>query len=170
MKFREVQRFRQKWLWPFLAAVPLSLIGIFGYGMIQQLVLGRPWGDRPLSDTALAVIGPLMILLGIGLTLLFFKMKLLTEVREDGMHINFVPLARRTVLFANIISCEVRTYNPIREYGGWGARFGPAGKAYNVSGNRGVQLKLSNGERLLIGSQRPEELAQAVQAGMNGQK
>ena len=40
------------------------------------------------------------------------------------------------------------------------------GKAYNVSGNRGVQLKLSTGNGLLIGSQRPEELAQAIQEGM----
>jgi len=29
------------------------------------------------------------------------------------------------------------------------------------------RLKLSNGKELLIGSQRPEELAQATQAGMS---
>jgi hypothetical protein len=34
--------------------------------------------------------------------------------------------------------------------------------AYNVSGNRGVQLEFSNGKRLLIGSQRPEDLAAAI--------
>jgi hypothetical protein len=56
----------------------------------------------------------------------------------------------------------------MREYGGWGVKYGWAGKAYNISGNRGVQLKLSNGKGLLIGSQRPEELAQAIQAGMRG--
>ncbi len=32
------------------------------------------------------------------------------------------------------------------------------------------QLKLSNGKGLLIGSQRPEELAQAIKAGMRGQR
>jgi hypothetical protein len=80
--------------------------------------------------------------------------------------INFVPLVRRTVLFGNIVSCEVRTYRPMREYGGWGVKYGRAGKAYNVSGNRGVQLKLTSGKGLLIGSQRPEELAQAIQEGM----
>ena len=31
-----------------------------------------------------------------------------------------------------------------------------------MSGNRGVQLRLANGEELLIGSQRPEELAAAI--------
>ena len=34
--------------------------------------------------------------------------------------------------------------------------------AYNVSGNRGVQPVFSNGKRLLIGSQRPDELAAAI--------
>jgi hypothetical protein len=119
-----------------------------------------------MSDTGLAVVGPLMILLGIGLALLFYKMRLVTEVRKDGVYVNFIPLSRQTVLFADIAGCEVRTYRPIRDYGGWGIRYGPAGKAFNVSGNRGVQLKLTNGKRLLIGSQRPEELAQAVRAGL----
>jgi len=36
------------------------------------------------------------------------------------------------------------------------------GKAYNVSGNRGVQLELLNGGRILIGSQKPEELVKAI--------
>jgi hypothetical protein len=33
---------------------------------------------------------------------------------------------------------------------------------YNVSSNQGVQLELANGQRILIGSQRAEELAQAI--------
>jgi hypothetical protein len=56
----------------------------------------------------------------------------------------------------------VQTYRPIRDYGGWGIRYGRGGKAYNVSGNRGVMLELSDGQKLLIGSQRPEELANAI--------
>jgi hypothetical protein len=166
VKFREVQRFRQKWLWIAIVVVLLGLIISFGYGMIEQLVFGRPWGNRPMSDTALAIVGPFMILMGIGISWLFLKLKLLVEVREDGVYIHFVPLARQTVPFGDIVGCEVRTYRPLREYGGWGVKYGRGGKAYNVSGNRGVQLKLSSGKGLLIGSQRPEELAQAIQEGM----
>ncbi|MGB3860959.1 MAG: hypothetical protein WA915_02675 [Candidatus Aminicenantaceae bacterium] len=55
VKFREVQRFRQKWLWIGLVAVLLCLIISFGYGMIKQLVFGHPWGNRPMSDTAQAI-------------------------------------------------------------------------------------------------------------------
>jgi hypothetical protein len=168
VNFREVQRFRQKWLWIAIVVVLLGLLISFGYGMIKQLVFGHPWGNRPMSDTALAIVGPLMILMGIGISWLFLILKLLVEVREDGVHIHFVPLAHQTVPFGDIVSCEVRMYRPLREYGGWGLKYGRAGKAYNVSGNRGVQLKLSSGKGLLIGSQRPEELAQAIQEGMRG--
>jgi len=36
------------------------------------------------------------------------------------------------------------------------------GKAYNVSGNRGVQLEFTDGKCLLIGSQKPEQLDSAI--------
>ncbi len=170
VSFREVQRFRQKWLLLVLFALSSFLVIFFGYGMIRQLVFGQPWGDKPMSDTALAIVGPLMLLMAIGLPWLFYRIKLITEVRKDGVYIKFVPLARQTVLFREVVGCEARTYRPIREYGGWGVKYGRAGKAYNVSGNRGVQLKLSSGKGLLIGSQRPEELALAIQAGIGGRR
>ena len=52
---------------------------------------------------------------------------------------------------------------PIRDYGGWGIRYGPGGKACNISGKHGVQIELLNGERLLIGSRRSEEFISAIQ-------
>jgi TATA-box binding protein (TBP) (component of TFIID and TFIIIB) len=49
------------------------------------------------------------------------------------------------------------------EYGGWGIRCGWHGKkVYNISGNRGVQLVFKNGKRLLIGSQKPDDFANAL--------
>jgi len=81
------------------------------------------------------------------------------------LYIRFFPLTHQEIPFKDIVSCEVRTYSPIREFGGWGIRYGRGTKAYNVSGNRGIQLELSNGKRVLIGSQRPEELAGAIEAG-----
>jgi hypothetical protein len=54
----------------------------------------------------------------------------------------------------------VRQYSPIAEYGGWGLRLGLFGKgqAYNVSGDKGLQLEFTTGQRLLIGTNKPEEL------------
>ena len=151
VRFREVQRFRQAWLWAVAICVSLLSVGLFGYGMFQQLVHGKPWGDNPMSDTALLIVGPLMILFGTGILVLFCVMKLITEVRDDGIYIRFFPLHRRfhRMPWEDVSEYEVRTYRPILEYGGWGIRYGIKGRAYNVSGNRGVQLVLHEGKRLL---------------------
>mgnify|MGYP001089165244 CR=1 FL=1 len=42
--------------------------------------------------------------------------------------------------------------------------------AYNVSGDRGVQIELLNGKRLLIGSQQAEELLRAIQVKVGKQE
>lgn len=162
--FREEQKFRQGWVWTLVGGSMVCLVAVFGYAMYQQLVLGRPWGDRPMSDTALAVVGTLWILFAVGMVALFAVLKLVTEVRDDGVHIRYVPFVTRRIGFDEIESCEARTYRAIREYGGWGVKWGPSGKAYNVRGNRGVQLRLAGGGAVLIGSQRAELLADAIKA------
>jgi hypothetical protein len=60
------------------------------------------------------------------------------------------------------LKCYVRKYKPLAEFGGWGLRFGVSGKAYNISGNKGLQLELTNNKKLLIGTQKPEELSEAL--------
>ena len=167
--FREAQTFRQPWIWTLLMVLTLAAVVCFGYGMIKQLVFGQPWGDRPMSDIALAIVGPLVILFTIGMTYLFLKLKLVTEVRDDGLYIRFFPLSRQIIRYENIEESYVRTYRPLMEYGGWGIRYGRKGKAYNVSGNQGVQLKLSGGKQLLIGSQQPKKLADAIAERMGSQ-
>lgn len=91
-------------------------------------------------------------------------MNLTIEVRPDGLYFRFFPLHRsfRKIASEDLAGYEVRTYSPLKDYGGWGIRYGRRGKAYNVSGNRGVQLEFSNGDKLLLGSQKPEELAEAM--------
>jgi hypothetical protein len=164
VSFREVQRYRQKWLWMLVLPPMLILIGLFAYGMITQLALDRPFGDEPMSDTALAIVGSLAILAALLIPFSLYAMKLVTEVRSDGVHVRLFPFAHRKIPFETIKVCEARSYSPLMEYGGWGVRWNPRkGMAYNVSGNQGVQLELSNRRRVLIGSQRPEELAQAIQ-------
>jgi len=167
-RYFEVQKFNQRWIWILLVGGSVSAVAYFGYAMVQQLVYGQPWGDRPMSDLALAIVGPATMLLMIGLTYFFYSMKLITEVRSDGLYIRFYPMSQRVVPYETITSCVPRTYSPIREYGGWGIRWGRSGRAYNVSGNQGVQLKFSEDKPLLIGSQRPEELANTINAKRHG--
>jgi hypothetical protein len=157
--FHEVQRFRQLWIWIFV----FFLMGLSWYSFIQQIVSKIPFGTRPAPD--LVVIG-MWILFGWVLPIMAFKIGLIIEVRGDGIYIRFIPfhLKFRTMPFEEIQSYETRTYRPLREYGGWGIRYGAGGKAYNVSGNRGVQLVLLSGRKILLGSQKPEELVLAIKS------
>ena len=163
-QFYEEQRFTQWWLRGLLLAGTSGTVVTFGYGILKQLVFGHPWGNRPMPDAALIIVGCLAILLMGGITYLFSVMKLITEVRTDHLFVQFSPFPGQMIPYMNVRRCEARTYHPIREYGGWGIRYSRKGKAYNVSGNHGVQLQLMNGKAILIGSQRSDELAEAIHA------
>jgi hypothetical protein len=155
--FREVQRFRQLWIW----VVVIFLMGTSWYSFIQQIVSKIPFGTRPAPDLVVIVM---WILFGWAFPVMVYTAGLTTEVRRDGIHIRFIPFHRqfRTMPFEAIQAYEARTYRPLKEYGGWGIRYGAAGKAYNVSGNRGVQLVLLSGRKILVGSQKPEEMVLAI--------
>jgi hypothetical protein len=156
--YREVQHFHQVWLW--ILVLCISLLAI--YAGVQQLILGKPFGSNPAPDVGLIII---VVIFGLGLPAFFFMTNLTTEVRSDGLYIRFFPfhLSSHKIAWEKLRRYEVRTYSALKEYGGWGIRYGSKGKAYNVKGNHGVQLELSNGQKVLIGSQRPEELAQAIE-------
>lgn len=58
----------------------------------------------------------------------------------------------------------IRSYSPLKEFGGYGIRTNKGGTAYNVSGKKGLQLELKGGKKFLIGTQKPELLLMAIQS------
>lgn len=162
--FNEVQRFRQAWLWLLVGAPMVFTIGLFAWGLYEQLVLGKPFGDKPMTDKQLILTSLGVIIIGGGALALLIVCKLIVQVRLDGLYVQFKPFHLRPHLIPlqNVDRHEAVTYRPILEYGGWGIRWQLRGKAYNISGNRGVRLHYNNGRHLLIGSQRADELAAAI--------
>ncbi len=163
--FKEVQRFRQKWLWYFLIGMFIVTFALVTYGTSIHLAQAPAYAKRPSNTGVLAAVGLAELITALVVLGLFAMTHLTTEVRADGLYIRFVPfhLSPRRIPFNTLKTYAVRTYSPLREYGGWGIRWGRSGRAYNVSGNRGVQLELVSGKRILIGSQMPEELANAIE-------
>ena len=157
-----MQGFRQWWLWVLLLVTALGTVGLFGYGIYVQVIQGTPWGDNPMSDGGLIVTAVATTLLTVGMAALLLSARLITEVHSDGLHIRFFPLRWKVIPYETIASYQARTYHPIREYGGWGIRWGREGKAYIVGGNEGLQLLLNDGRKVLVGSQRAQELEAAV--------
>jgi hypothetical protein len=136
---------------------------IIWYTAIKQLLFNTPAGNNSGSNTTICII---WLFSYTRFPVFFYKLKLLPEVRKDGLYLRFFPfhLTFKKIPLEKLKKREVRTYNPISEYGGWGIKWGPGGKAYNVSGNRGLQLEFIDEKRPLIGSQRPEQLDIAVRA------
>ena len=130
--------------------------------------MGNPVGDHPVDNV---VIWCFSIFAGVGFPLLFYFMKLKMKVTKEGLYYQFFPihLKEHLISFDEINSFKERTYSPINEFGGWGIRYGFEGKAYNVSGSQGVQLKLKNGNKILFGSQKSIELEDALQKASKNQ-
>ncbi|MEL6327520.1 MAG: DUF6141 family protein [Cyanobacteria bacterium J06626_23] len=157
-----MQRFRSlTWVWVIL----LPGVGALWYSAYRQLILGEPVGNRPASNPVLLLF---WFAFGLALPAWFFFGGLRTEVRDDGVHLQAVapPLCSQHIDYSEIATYEARRYRPLRDFGGWGPRFGQGGKAYTVSGNRGVQLVFKDGRRLLIGSQKADQLVEAIDRHM----
>jgi len=154
--FREVQRFRQPWI----LALLLGIVAIFAWGFVQQIVLGVPWGNNPASDTLMWVL-----LLFIGALVVFIlAIRLEVTVSAAGLSVRFFPLHLRSRHFgrSEIVEHRAMAYHPLRDFGGWGIRYGRTGWAYIVRGTEGVLVRTFDGRQLLIGSLRAVELDAAI--------
>ena len=142
--FYEIQQFREVWVW--------AIIFIVLYALILPVLIG------------IVSILPSIILvsIGFGFFWLFYRMYLLIVIKEDGIQIKFFPFTDFIILFNKIKNYKIKKYRPITEYGGWGIRFNKSGKAYTVSGKIGLQIELSNGKSILIGTQKSDALLQSV--------
>ncbi|MHB0915237.1 MAG: hypothetical protein ACYC5A_07095 [Thermoleophilia bacterium] len=159
--YREEQRLTQWWIYILVAVAAAGAWMTF----VLQVVISIDPKSEPLSDQGAWLV---MLLAGVLLPLLAFSVRLAIDITPERMSLSYRPFLRKKLYPADISKAYPRSYHPILEYGGWGVRWSPwRGWAYNVSGNRGVQLELANGRKLLIGSQNPEELHQAIELFMS---
>ena len=94
--------------------------------------------------------------------------RLETEITSEGIYYRFFPLKKRTLISKeDIAECYFRVYKPFWEYGGWGIRFGLKGRAYNIRGNKGIQLVLKDGKKILIGTSDENEVKKALEVFWN---
>ena len=93
-----------------------------------------------------------------------------TRVTNEAVTVRFGVFYRTQVPVAEIHQAEAVEYRPIAEYGGWGIRGFGKRRALNARGNRGVLLTRSDGSTLMIGSQEPRRLLEALaRAGVSTQ-
>jgi hypothetical protein len=165
--FREEQSFRQSFVpWLMLPAWLLTVI-TFAYGIYQQLYLGKPFGDEPMSNNGLIWSGILSVAVVSSVFILLLKANLVTEIWSDGIRYKFPPLTPKMkhIPLEEITSAEVGKYKPIAEFGGWGwrKRLISRKNAFNVSGNIGLRVTKKDGYQILFGTRKQDEIKRAVE-------
>lgn len=105
--FREIQYFRQVWLWILV----LLCAGLMWFITIKQIIFGIPMGDNPAPDVLLIIF---WLIFGVLFPVFMLWMcKLIIEVRSDGIYIRFAPFHMRykSFLFKDIVSYKPVVYN-----------------------------------------------------------
>lgn len=164
--FKEEQQFRQWWNLLIVFVSVFSGIGFSAYALFQQIILGKQVGDSPAPNVVLIIT----ILFLIVVLWVYLRIKLEVSVDNSGIHYRFFPLELKvkTILFAEIRKYEIRKYRPLVDYGGWGRKRSLRwGRAYNVSGDTGLQLYLNNGKKVLFGTQKPQALLYALDTAIS---
>jgi len=159
--FEEKQRYTQWWLWSAIAIAALSVMGIFIHALYVQLVLGEPWGDKPMSNEALIGLSLFNISAMVLMLLVFFNAVLEITVDKGGISYRYFPIIRtpRRIGREDVQAYEVKKYF-LRGYGI--KRDLRGNRTINVKGHMGIEITTYDGKRLLLGTQKPDEFFHAL--------
>ena len=145
--FKEEQRFTQWWLWLILLVL-----------LLIPLLL---WYERLFIDVGANIIGLIVFsAFTFGFVLLFYSIRLKTEIDEKEIRMNFFPLIQKRTRWKEVKSAEIINYGFV---GGWGIRLWTRhGTIYNIKGNKGLAVELLNGNKFVIGTQKEKELRKFI--------
>ena len=155
--YREEQLFGW-WVYAILALMMTATWTLIeGWGPIALPVVARQ-GPRHLIGLSAGFALPIALLVGV------FRMSTIVTPTDVRVWFGFLPTYRRAIPISSIARVEAVQYRPIAHCRGWGIRVGVDGeRVLNARGDRGVRLHLLDGSKVLIGSQRSEELALALE-------
>ena len=151
----------QKGGWAFWATLLAAAAVACMFAVLMNTVLADV-SDAPLAVGVLAGAA----VLGIGTTVwaAVLMSSLTVRVEDECVTVRFGAGAfRKRFALEKIVSCR-----PVRNewWAGWGIHYVGAGWLYNVAGLDAVELRMHSGRIARIGTDRPQELAEAVNAAI----
>lgn len=151
IQFTEKQKFTQWWLW--LILVGIGIIPIIG--LYEQIILKQLFGDNPMSDLGLITFSLFVFMI----IALFSIIKLETQITEKEIRMLFFPFVEKKIEWNEIEEIEIIKYGISSS----GIRISPKyGTVYKIRGNYGLFIELRNGEKILIGTQKENELRETI--------
>lgn len=161
--YKEVQRPRQWWLWGLL----LFVAALFWYIFIKQIFFGVQVGDKPATDIVVIILWAIFGVAFLIVPILFLK--LVIQIRKDGIYIRFTPfhIRERKFLFNHFKEYENIPYR-VLDYGGWGIRINLDGEiAYNINGKKAIRLTMDH-QIIVIGTENPDEFIRILNSVVHG--
>lgn len=148
--FIEKQNYRKWWL-----ILLIILVNFFHVYILFKIDIFNQYQHEKLG----LIISWFIFIL---VSLLFYFLKLETKFDSKGIHYKMTPFhfKFKFIAWEDIQTYEIKKYNPLLDYGGWGIKQSMTGKgiAYNIVGNLGLYLTLKDNQKILIGTQKAEEL------------
>lgn len=128
--------------------------------VIWQVMTPDAQSAKPALSKLAAVGGTALLWL---LFVRFATVCLVTKVRPGELSVA-VPGVWKScrIPLSKVKSAHPVTFDPEREYGGYGIRATRCARAFTVTGDRGVRIELLDGSAFVIGSRQPQQLAKAI--------
>lgn len=165
MAFREEQKLKGGWkafMWlaGFLPADAVALL--FAYGAYQQILLGEPFGNKPLPDVALLLVAVGSAVCAVLLAWLIMTMKLIVEIEEGHLVVRFSPLPAKRISLDDVQASAVVKNRML----GIGKQTLPNDTTYSMGSKQAVKLTFGDGRTLTLGSENPEQLVAAIEGAV----
>ncbi len=155
MHFHESQKFPLRQIAVALP-VPPSIMTLL---LLWQVILGHHWKGQSISNGD-------VIFWTIFLWLVYLRLitaRLITRIAGEKLQVKLRGLFRsRRIPLADIRSIETINLDPVRDYGGYGIRSIPGGKAWLADSTSGIRLELADGQKFVVGTHKSAELTAAL--------
>ena len=151
----EIQIFRHWLLWTIILVIFTPLLGILFY----QFFTGNPVGNNPASNGVLLAI---ILIYYVPMITLMLYAKLTVRIGNEAIYYgwNIPNNELNKIDWKEVDSIDIITYR----FTGYGYRLTKKyGIVYNTKGNKGLQIVKKSGEKILLGTLKPEELKSALQ-------
>ena len=129
--------------WSFQNTLAATVLIVSLIAVVVLFFAADGWSEAPwLAGITVAVL----------LAPLFIPMVI--EVGAQGIRVRLAGLSVRIIALEDVVAVDRRDYKPLREFGGWGLRWGIThrnARAYTTTGSSAVVLTLRDGQEIYLG-------------------
>lgn len=134
-----------------LVVAPLTVISLIVIYVVASQTGGALW----------------LLVLGVAVILGLLIAPLTIQVTDSRIRVRLAWVWRREIDLKDVKAAESRQYRALKQFGGWGWRFGRDGsRAYTMKGNVAAVVSLHDGRDIYLGARDTQALADAIRVRM----